>query len=482
VKDLSGDIAKSLNLTRVSETIDLLGTPTQVIDGTASFSVDLDELEVSSGSIPLSSLNNGAGVAAGDIRITDSDERSIALDLNGVDAGITTVGQLIDAINAKASANGVGVTARINDAGTGIQLEDTADGPKKLTVTDLNSTAAADLKIAGEAKLVGGVQVINGAGAFSASSGVQNGLGALAAQINSLNAGVTATTVFDGTGYRLSLAANATGAANQLLIDSGDSSLQFEEVAQAQDALLLYGNFSSPGGGVLVSSQDNTFESAVGGVDLTVSEATETPVTVTVKQTDEALVEAVEDVVEAYNALRDDLDKLTAFDPDALTTGLLFGKNEALQIDTRLSRALTDRYLGLGDFRSLEQIGLSVAEDGKLELNKTELKAAFEDDPDGLQDFLATAETGVVAKISAVVDRLAGAEESMLAASSDALKSKIQTNEDKLEFFAARLERQQARLELQFFQLESVIAKLQASQTALNQIQRIPPLGSTTTQ
>jgi len=323
--------------------------------------------------------------------------------------------------------------------------------------------------------------VINGAGAFSASSGIETGLGALAAQVNALNAGVTASTVFDGTGYRLSLAVNFTGAANQLLIDSGDSSLEFEEVAQAQDALLLYGNFSSPGGGVLVSSQDNTFEGAVGGVDLTVSAATETPVTVTVSQTDASLVEAVEDFVESYNALREDLDKLTAFDPEALTTGLLFGKNEALQIDTRLSRALTDRYQGLGDFQSLEQIGLSVNDDdGKLELDKAKLKSAFQDDPDGVEAFLTTAETGVAAKISTVVDRLAGADESMLAASSDALKSKIETNEDRLEAFAAQLARQQERLELQFYQLETLIAKLQQSQSALNNIQALPPLGSTT--
>ncbi|MBA3483437.1 MAG: hypothetical protein H0T51_16635, partial [Pirellulales bacterium] len=178
VKDLSGDLAKSLNLTRASKTIDVGGAPTKVIDGTASYSLDLGDLEVSSAAIPLSSLNGGNGVSAGDVLITDSNGKTLALDLNGADAGITTVGQLIDAINAKASAGSVGVTARINDAGTGIHLEDTAGGVKKLTVKDANGSAALDLKIAGEAKLIGGKQVINGAGAFSASSGVQTGLDA----------------------------------------------------------------------------------------------------------------------------------------------------------------------------------------------------------------------------------------------------------------------------------------------------------------
>lgn len=478
VKDLSGDVAKSLHLTRASGTVEVGGVPRTAIDGAMSFSVDLDDLEVSNASIALSSLNGGLGVAAGDFTITDSAEKTLALDLNGADAGITTVGQLIDAINAKATAGGVGVTARLNDAGTGIRLEDTAGGSKKLTVTDLNSSAAADLRIAGEAVLVGGKQVINGAGAFAAVSGVQTGLAALAAKINSLAAGVTASTVFDGEGYRLSLAVDATGAARELLIDAGDSGLTFEETAKAQDALLLYGNLSSSSGGVLVSSADNTIEGALGGVDVTITESSETPITVTVAQTDASLVDSVEDMVDAYNALRTDLAKLTAFDPEALTTGLLFGRSEVVQIDSQLSRALTNRYLGLGDFQSLEEIGLSVTGDGKLSLDKTRLKSAFQKNPDGVQDFLATAETGVVAKVAAVVDRLAGAKESILAGRSDSLKTSIAANEDRLEAFSVQLEKQQERLLLQFYQLETIIARLQQSQSALTALQPLAPLGS----
>jgi flagellar hook-associated protein 2 len=385
---------------------------------------------------------------------------------------------LIDAINAKAAANGVGVEARLNQAGTGIELEDTAGGTKKLTVKDVNGSTAADLRIAGEAKLVGGEQIINGAGAFTATSALQTGLDALAASINSLNAGVTASKLFDGAAYRLSISVNATGSANQLLIDSGESSLEFEEVAKAQDALLLYGNFSTPGGGVLVSSSDNTFDGAVGGVNLTVAAASETAVTVTVRQTDAELMKTVQEIVDAYNALRTDLGKLTSFDAEAATTGLLFGTSEALQIDTRLARALSDRYLGVGNLQSLEEIGLGLAPDGKLQWDRGRLQEAFADNPEGVQQFLATPTIGVVAKMAAVVERLAGADGSMLAASSDSIQETIKANEDRLEGFAARLEKQQERLLMQFYQLESIIAKLQQSQTVLNALQPIAPLGS----
>jgi flagellar hook-associated protein 2 len=476
VTDSSGDIGKSLNLTRASKTIDVGGTPTKVIDGSSSYTIDLSSLQTSGSAVTLSSLNGGSGVGEGDIRITDATGKVIALDLNGSDAGITTVGQLIEAINDKATAGGVGVVARLNSAKTGIELEDTSGGAGKLKVEDVgNGTAAKDLKILGEATKIGGKQIINGAGAFTAASATQTGLAALAASINDLKAGVTASTVFDGTGYRLTLAVNATGAANQLLIDSGTSAMSFEETAKAQDAVILYGNSSTPGGGVLVSSQTNTFTGTVGGVNLTVGGPSDTAITVSVSQTDESLITSVEDFVESYNSLRDDLDKLTEFDDAALTTGLLFGTNEALQIDTRLSRALTDRYAGLGNLQSLEQIGLSVGEDGKLELNKTKLKAAFESDPAGVQEFLSNAQTGVAVKISKVVDSLAGDENSLIASSSEALQDTIEANELRLDQFETQLASQEDRLLNQFYQLELIIAKLQQSQSALEGLQPLAP-------
>ncbi len=166
---------------------------------------------------------------------------------------------------------------------------------------------------------------------------------------------------------------------------------------------------------------------------------------------------------------------LTAFDDKALTTGLLFGTNEALQVDTRLGRALTDRYAGLGNLQSLEQIGLSLSEDGKLELNKTKLKSAFEADPAGVQNFLSNAQSGVAVKISKVVDGLAGYENSLIASSSGALQDTIETDETRLDQFETQLKAQEERLLAQFYQLETIIAKLKQSQSALDGLQPLAP-------
>jgi len=475
ISDVNGSLAADLNLTRASKTIDINGQDTQVIDGTSSFSVDLSDIDGSAGSISLSSLNDGQGIDSSDILITDSNEKSIALDLNGADSGITTVGQLIDLINEKATAQGAGVTASFNSSGTGILLTDTAGGSENLVVEDLNGTAAADLKILSTDTTT---TTINGSGLFASQSASQGALKAVASRINDLDAGVTASTFFDGVGYRLSLVVDQTGSANEILLDVSDSGFSFEETSKARDALLILGEQQTAGSGVLISSPTNDFGEVIEGVDLTAAAASETPIDVTVASTDEDFVSAVEGFVSAYNAIRTELDSLTEFNEDDLTTGLLFGTNEALRVDTELSRLLTDRYRGVGSFQSLEAIGLSVDDEGKLQLDKSELKEAFADNPSGLRSFFTDENNGLVAKFDQAIERLAGEENGLLGNRNDSLQATIDTNQERIDRFNESLERQRETLLLQFYQLEQVIAGLQQSQTALASLSPLAPLGS----
>ena len=95
-----------------------------------------------------SSLNGGSGVSATDIKITDSAGNVGAVDLNPAGNEATTLGDVIDRINALT----IGVEARINDTGDGILLIDTAGGTGTLKVEDVgNTTTAKDLRILGTA-------------------------------------------------------------------------------------------------------------------------------------------------------------------------------------------------------------------------------------------------------------------------------------------------------------------------------------------
>jgi len=477
VEDINGDLAAELNLTRSSQIIDIEGVDTQVIDGSSRYSIDLADLESTNSAISLASLNDGSGIDASDIKITDSSgERTTVLDLNGNDSDITTIGQLIDAINDRASNGFANVTASINSAGTGIELTDNANGSEALVVEDVNGTAASDLKILSTDATT---TTINGSGLFAAQTASQGALSNVAAQINNLESGVTATVLNDGVGFRLQLVVDETGAANEILLDAGNSGFAFRETSSARDALLVVGAGTSPGSGVLVSSPTNDFEQLIDGVSLTAVSASDTAVDVTVSESDQELVDLVQSFVDSYNTLRDDLTELTAFDENNLSTGLLFGTSEALRVDTELSRLITDRYFGLGEFQSLQQIGISVNDSGGLELDQSKLKTAYAEDSLSVQTLFTTKDRGIVAKFDAAIERLTGADNGLLTNRDNSLQATIEANETRIERFNESLERQRERLLLQFFQLEQVIAGLQISQQALNSFQAIPPLTST---
>ena len=250
----------------------------------------------------LSSLNGGAGIDVGDFKITGTNGVTRAVDLDKVGDVATTIGDVIARINA---LDAVGVEARINDRGDGILLVDTAGGSGKITVAAVGGdTTAADLRLLGTSveTTVDGVpkQVIDGTATATVTVDADDTLSDVVTKINALDRGVTASILNDGTRQRLSISVNDSGAANELLIDTGATALSLQEISSGRDALVLYGTSGS--GGAVVSSSTNTFENIVDGLNLTINDGTLEPVTVSVKASSNSLVSNVKEFVAAYNS------------------------------------------------------------------------------------------------------------------------------------------------------------------------------------
>jgi flagellar hook-associated protein 2 len=464
--------ANDLRLSGDAVEQDINGTPKQVIDGTTSYSIDLSDLEDIAEEISLATLNDGDGVDQSSFLITDSDGQTAAIVIN---SAISTIADVIDAINDK----NIGVEARINDAGNGILLYDTAEGTGTLKVEDLaGGTAAADLgldaavttlEVDGEAR-----KAINGAGTFSQTAG-QTGLAALAAKINNLEAGVTASTIFDGTGYRLMMTVDKTGAGHELLVDGAEAGLNFDQLESARDAVLEVGG-QSGGAGIIVTSTDNTFTDVVPGLELTVVAPATQNVKVDVTRAQTQITTAVEDFVDAFNSIRTNLDQVTSFDETTLTTGILFGTTAALRVESDFNRLLTGKFAGVGRFTSLESIGLSFDGKGKISLNASKLQEALADDPQSVERFFTDKTLGLSAKLKTTIEGLAGENNSLLVSRAESLADVIQSNSERISFMTERLERERQRMLLTFAQLESTIAGMQQSLSALAGLQAIPPL------
>jgi flagellar hook-associated protein 2 len=439
----------------------------------------LQRRQISAGTL-LSSLNGGAGIQVGDLKITGTDGAVGAVDLNKVGDIATTVGDVLTRINELSSA--IGVTARINDRGDGIELIDTAGGSGGISVSEVgNGTTAKDLHLLGTsaAQTVNGVQrqVLDGTATATVAIDSNDTLSDVVSKINALNRGVTASILNDGTQQRLSLSANNSGAANELLVDTSNTNLSLQEISSGRDALVVYG--SSGSGGVLVSSSTNQFKNIVSGLDLTVQNGSQSPVTINVATTSDSLVSTANDFVSAYNSVRTTLDKLTAFDPTTLTTGILFGTSETLRVDSSISQLVGAKYFGAGQYDSLASVGITLDDKGQMQLDQSKLTAAFNSDPDSVKKLFTDDKVGISTKLNDTLEQLAGANNSVLSSRVDALKTTINDNNDRITQMTDQLSKQRDGLLAQFDNLETTIAGLKQNLDALQSLQIIPPLNST---
>lgn len=431
------------------------------------------KLQVVSENTLLSSLNGGAGVAKGTIVIQDT--QGLRYTVNLRDAQIKTVGDVIRAINHQAG----NLRAEINQRGDGIRLIDSQGGSGQLVVTEGDSTTARDLGLLrpATAQQVEGVptKAIDGSMTAVIELTGSESLNDLVERINGLNAGVSATVVYDGSSrpYRIALTSRQSGRAGNLVIDSSIEGLSFSQTVAGDDALLLFGP-----GNLLVSSSTNKFENVVQGLALEVKQGSGKPVAVTVSAGTANMVASAKTFVDNYNKFRDKLKELTKFDAATGKGSVLSGDPTAVRLDAELSRLLSGRIDGAGRLRTLGDVGITINDQGQLNFDESKLRAAFAADPEAVQQFFTTAEKGFSARFKRVVDQLAGDDSSMLSRRIDALNRKIALNQERIDFMQKMLDSQRERLLLQFYNMELAIGKIKNNLTAIDSIQPITIQGS----
>ncbi len=473
--DTSGSTASNLIVANgdATNTADALG-----------LTIDAAQDQVNSGSLDrqvvseqtrLEDLNFGKGIQLGSITITDSAGQSSGVNLKTSNA--QTLGDVIDLINGLT----IGVKAQINDAGDGISLVDTAGGGGVLTVEDVGSgTAAADLGIAGTASSVikgsSTVQELNGSTTVTVNIDAADSLADIVTKINDLDVGVTASILNDGTAftpYRLSLFSERSGRQGALLLDTSNSPLAFQELTRAEDAVIAFGEGSTA---ILATSSTNEFTELVDGLSLQIGQPTGESVTIRVDADDSSLVSKVGLFVESFNKVIDKIDSLTFYNEADKTTGTLFGSFETLRLQSDLTDLVTGRFAVDGSIRSLGAVGITVKDDGTLELDEEKLSAAFADNPDDVEKLFTDEKFGFAARFKEVLDSLSGEENSLLINRNEALQKQIENNSDRLESLNSMLDAERERLFQQFLRMEEAIAKFQSLTAYVSQIRAVPTL------
>ncbi|MEX0794540.1 MAG: flagellar filament capping protein FliD [Pirellulaceae bacterium] len=427
----------------------------------------------------LASLNGGKGVSNGSFLIRNSSGTAKIFTIND---SKQTIGDVMEMINSDLSLN---VEARLNDTGDGISIIDKGNGSIPLNITNVgSSTTGSELHIVGtgEEKMVDGQSrmVVEGSTTVTVDYADGETLNDVIQKINDLDAGFSAGSFNSGSGanpIRLSLSSEVQGAAGRMVIDSTNSNFRFDEIVKAQDALLLFGSAENAAAGVLTSSQTNTFNGVIDGVNLTINGTSNAPINISIDRSHEQLLKAGEEFATQYNALREKLASYTTFNPQNQETGLLFGSNEALRIESQLSSLITTRMVGVGKYQSMQQLGFNFQESGKIEFDSIKMRDAFEADPQAVEDFFLTESRGFAEKAFNLTEQFAGRDTSLLVTRARTLQSRSDQNLERIKQMNERLDRKSEQLLKQFYDLELTIGKLQSNTDAINSIKYINPNG-----
>ncbi len=436
-------------------------------------------LQTFSEQLTLDSLNNGRGISQGSFLITDSTGGVGAVNLAVV--GAQTVGELIDYING---LSGLDVEARVNETGDGLLLLDVGGGEGALTIRDVgNGTAAADLGIAGTSVThnVGNAtsKVIDGSRTVRIDLDDDDTLDDLARKINEAGGDYVASVFNSGSStkpYRLSITSQLTGSEGELLVDASGLDVRFQELVAAEDALVALGPSDAPIVASVASSASNDFESLIDGVTITVLGTSQESVSVNIEQTDEPVISQLNLFVDQFNELQNKLDELTFFDEIENTTGVLFGRGEALRIEFDFANLITGRFFGAGPIRSLEEVGLSLDGTGKLRFDEEKFSSRYAEDPEAVEKLFTDEEFGVSTKFVDVAQQLAGVDNSLLINRTQTLQRTMELNGERIGSLTAALDAERESLLEEFFRLETAIGKLQNNLAALGRIQALPPL------
>ncbi len=466
----------------------------------AASSVDGSSLNLQkvSYSTKLSDMNGGKGVtlAGGKILITDSLGKSDTLTINSKNH--QTVGDIINAINGL----NVGVIAKISDSGDGIMLIDNAGGGGNFSCIDADSTS----KFAKEMKLAqtiteadaDGKKRLDASMTYTVDVVETDTLEDIRKKLSDLGGNFSASVVNDGSAspYRLMITGSSTGAKGAMNIDLSCLGLDVQNMSEAQDAILVYGDANKEGSLVLHSAS-NTFKNAVNGIDLTVTGTSTSPVTVSSVASSTDIKAALTTFVTNYNKYQELLNNYTFYDPaanDGAGAGNYLYKNRIAKMFQRdVADVLLKRVYGIPGITSLKDIGISIRSNVKdvdgvntstntLTFDEEKFDALYASNPEGLQEFFfkeqtiigedgkeKTIKTGWAQTFADVADRLTG-DEGVAFAEINNMTTRMDKNDEDSAKMTARLAVKEQQMLNKFYAMEQAMAKMSSDMSSISAI------------
>ncbi|MDR1382835.1 MAG: flagellar filament capping protein FliD [Planctomycetaceae bacterium] len=456
-------------------------------------------LQVVSANTLLSDLNGGKGVdTLGAIKIIDSNGGTGTVTMTD---DIVTVGDLIRAI----SSSGANVAAEINPAGDGIRIIDNGGGSGQLVVTEGSSysTLASDLhflQTATQRNIYGSGTiryVIDGSMTYNIPITEDDSLQSIVDKLNQTGMGISASIFNDGstTPYHLMINSGNTGDAAHLTLDLSALGLTQNDMTEAHDAVLLYGDISSKNN-VVITSNQNIIKDIVPGINVEIKGSSLSPITVSTQGSSAEIKTSIKTYIENINKFLEKYHEATYYNPnDTENVGPLYTDSTARSLYNELMSMLTSRIETKGGVQSLMQLGIKVTTNNQdtpdnpyddirfLEFDEETFDTLYKENPEGIREFFLKpvmsfdengkeieTQTGFAAKYTELAERYTAVETGALGFKYSTLQTKIDNATDREDFLQSRLDAKRLRLYNSFIAMETALAKMQKSMSAVEQI------------
>jgi len=290
-----------------------------------------------------------------------------------------------------------------------------------------------------------------------------NTLSGLAATINGLNAGVTASVVTDAAGARLVLVSATSGTAGTISISNDTVGLGFT-VNPGTDASLTVD-------GVPISSSSNQINGVIAGVTLNLQAAApNTAVAISVAADTNAITTAIENFVSAYNAVVQDINSQFAVDPTTHTAGVLAGDSALRMVQEQLLNLVTTAVPVNGTTVNLESLGIHMQDDGTLQVDSGQLNGELTSNPGLVLGFFQNStQTGFAQVFSNTLTALTDVTSGPLNVDLAGIQQMESTLNDDVANFQARLDLKRQQLLDEFSRVDAILRELPVLQQQIAQ-------------
>jgi flagellar hook-associated protein 2 len=335
-------------------------------------------------------------------------------------------------------------------------------------ITASRTFTSADAGVLG----TGSLDITIGDATKSIEYGATDSLADIAAKINNAGAGASASVLFDGTSYRLMVAANATGTAAAPVFSDGGDGLDLSNAANikvpARDAIAEID-------GVEVTRGSNVIGDAVAGLTFTLVSPhalTDDAATINVTQDATSLKDKLKALVSAYNTVNSALHAQLDYTGTKKGTNTLFGDATLRQLQGALGGVMSAGYGAAtpDDIGALTigGIGLTRAKDGSLTLDEAKLNTVIGTNPAAVAELFVGG--GFAAAVTKLTDEYTRAGDGILASKTRGLSDRSTVLQSQADQINTRADALKVQLEKQFAALEAAMTKLRSQSSFLTSV------------